>query len=75
MKKYNECSKEELIDLIVDLKLNLNRKKSLVNYYTRMLAKANERIEKQKQQIFEFRKEILTYKIKGNKNVKKKHER
>ena len=74
-KNYNEYSKNELIDLIVDLKLNLNRKNSLVNYYTRMLSKANEKLEKQKEEISRLKMDILKYKLKGKTYVAKEDER
>lgn len=74
-KSYDNCSKEELIDIIIDLKLNLGKKTSLVSYYTRMLSKANEKLEKQKEELSKLKMDILKYKLKGNKNVAKKHER
>lgn len=74
-KSYDKCSKDELIEIIIDLKLNLGKKTSLVSYYTRMLNKVNEKIDKQKEEISVLKKDILKYKLKGNTYVAKKHER
>lgn len=74
-KSYDNCSKEELIDIIIDLKLNLGKKTSLVNYYTRMLIKANEKLEKQKEEISRLKTDIFKYKLKGKTYVAKEDER
>ena len=74
-KSYDKCSKKELIDIIIDLKLNLGKKTSLVSYYTRMLSKANEKFEKQKEEISRLKTDILKYKLKGKTYVAKEDER
>ena len=74
-KSYDKCSKEELIDIIIDLKLNLGKKTSLVSYYTRMLSKSNEKFEKQKEEISRLKTDILKYKLKGKTYVAEKNER